>query len=48
MGKENEGLSLGDVVSSVGAALGLIAAWLYAAGWTYAYDYFDRFRIPLL
>jgi hypothetical protein len=50
VGKENEGLSLslGDVVSSVGAALGLIAAWLYVAGWTYAYAYFDRFRIPLL
>jgi hypothetical protein len=48
VGKENEGLSLGDVISSVGAALGLIAAWLYVAGWTYAYAYFDRFRIPLL
>ena len=48
MAKENEGLNLGDAVSSVGAALGLIAAWLYIAGWTYAYAYFDRFRIPLL
>jgi hypothetical protein len=48
VGRENEVLSLGDVVSSVGAALGLIAAWLYGAGWTYAYAYFDRFRIPLL
>jgi hypothetical protein len=48
VGRENDGLSLGDVVSSVGAALGLIAAWLYVAGWTYAYAYFDRFRIPLL
>ena len=48
MAKENDGLSLADVVSSVGAALGLIAAWLYVAGWTYAYAYFDRFRIPLL
>lgn len=48
MATESEGLSLGDIVSSVGAALGLIAAWLYVAGWTYAYAYFDRFRIPLL
>lgn len=48
MGKETEGLNLGDVVSCVGAALGLIAAWLYAAGWAYEYAYFDRFRIPLL
>jgi hypothetical protein len=48
VGKETEGLSLGDVVSSVSAALGLIAAWLYVAGWTYSYAYFDRFRIPLL
>ena len=39
---------IGDVVSSVGAALGLIAAWLYVVGWAYAYAYFDRFRIPLL
>ena len=45
---KNDGLSLGDAVSSVGAALGLIAAWLYVAGWTYAYAYFDQFRIPLL
>ncbi len=48
MGRQNEALSLGDIISSVGAALGLIAAWLYVAGWTYAYAYFDRFRIPLL
>ena len=26
----------------------LATAWLYLAGWTYAYHYFDRFRIPLL
>lgn len=41
-------LSLSDVVSAAGLALGLVSAWLYAAGWTYAYVYFDRFRIPLL
>jgi hypothetical protein len=45
---ENERLNLSDVVSSVGAALGLIAAWLYVAGWEYAYTYFGRFRVPLL
>jgi MFS family permease len=28
--------------------VGLISAWLYASGWTYAYHYFDRFGIPLL
>jgi len=40
--------SLGDIVAGAGFAVGLITAWLYVAGWTYAYDYFDRFRIPLL
>ena len=40
--------SLGDVVSTAGLVLGLITAWLYAAGWNYAYVYFDRFHIPLL
>jgi hypothetical protein len=42
------GPSLGDIVAGAGFAAGLIAAWLYVAGWTYAYYYFDRFRIPLL
>ncbi len=40
--------SLGDVVSVASLAIGLLTAWLYVAGWTYAYDYFARFRIPLL
>lgn len=40
--------SFGDVVSAAGLAIGLITAWLYVAGWEYAYTYFDRFRIPLL
>jgi hypothetical protein len=48
MSAENVELTLGDVVSAAGLALGLVTAWLYAAGWTYAYVYFDRFRIPLL
>src|ERR1700730_5716615 len=40
--------SLGDVVGLLAFLVGLITAWLYAAGWTYAYHYFDRFGIPLL
>jgi hypothetical protein len=40
--------SLGDVVSVASLVIGLLTALIYAAGWTYAYDYFARFRIPLL
>jgi hypothetical protein len=40
--------SFGDVLSAAGLTLGLITAWLYVAGWEYAYTYFDRFRLPLL
>jgi hypothetical protein len=40
--------SLGDVVSAASLIIGLLTAWLYVAGWTYAYDYFALFRIPLL
>jgi hypothetical protein len=40
--------SLGDVVGLLAFLVGLITAWLYVAGWTYAYHYFDRFGIPLL
>jgi hypothetical protein len=43
-----EAPSLGDIVAGAAFAVGLISAWLYVAGWTYAYQYFDRFRIPLL
>lgn len=28
--------------------LSLLTAWLYFTGWSYAYAYFDHFRIPLL
>jgi hypothetical protein len=42
------GPTLSEIIGSAAFALGLITAWLYAAGWTYAYHYFDRFRIPLL
>jgi hypothetical protein len=40
--------SIGDFVGVAGFAIGLVSAWLYLAGWTYAYHYFDRFGIPLL
>jgi hypothetical protein len=40
--------SLGDIVSTAALAIGLITAWLYAAGYSYAYTYFDRFHIPFL
>ena len=40
--------SLGDLIGAAAFMVGLISAWLYATGWTYAYHYFDRFGIPLL
>lgn len=40
--------SLGDLLTAAGLFVGLLAAWLYMAGWNYAYSYFDHFRIPLL
>jgi hypothetical protein len=40
--------SLAEFTGAAAFALGLISAWLYLAGWTYAYHYFDRFGIPLL
>ncbi len=40
--------SLGDLAAVAAFIVGLISAWLYSAGWTYAYHYFDRFGIPLL
>jgi hypothetical protein len=39
--------SFGDVVSAASLGLGLITGLVYLAGWTYAYYFFDRFRIPL-
>src|SRR4051794_27736449 len=42
------GPTLSEIIGSAAFALGLITGWLYVAGWTYAYHYFDRFRIPLL
>jgi hypothetical protein len=40
--------SLGDLAGVTAFVVGLISAWLYFTGWTYAYHYFDRFGIPLL
>ena len=40
--------SLGDVVSAAAFIVGLASAWLYMAGWIYAYEYFDTFCIPML
>lgn len=48
MSESSKAPSLGDIVSAAGFVIALITAWLYVAGWSYAYDYFDRFRIPLL
>ena len=47
MSREGAGPTLGDVVSAAALVLGLITAWLYVTGWTYAYHYFDAFRIPM-
>jgi hypothetical protein len=43
-----EPASLGDMLTAAGLFVGLLTAWLYMAGWNYAYTYFDHFRIPLL
>ncbi|MCK1523386.1 MULTISPECIES: hypothetical protein [unclassified Bradyrhizobium] len=40
--------SLSDMLTAAGLLVGLATAWLYMAGWNYAYSYFDHFRIPLL
>jgi hypothetical protein len=41
-------VSLGEVTGAAVFVVALISAWLYTIGWTYAYHYFDHFRIPLL
>jgi hypothetical protein len=40
--------SLGDVVSAATFVIAVITAWLYTVGWTYVYQYFIQFRVPLL
>lgn len=48
MSNGNAGPSLGDVAGAASFVVGLIAAWLYVSGWTYAFYYYDQFGIPLL
>lgn len=48
MSSDEKSPSLTDVVSASTFVITLITAWLYAAGWNYAYTYLDHFRIPLL
>jgi len=45
---KEKALSLSEFTGAAAFVVGLISAWLYVAGWTYAYHYFDRFGIPLL
>lgn len=40
--------TLKSVVEASAFLITLCSIWLYLAGWTYAYHYFDRFRVPLL
>jgi hypothetical protein len=45
----NESLRPGTSVGfALTIVLGVSTAWLYVAGWTYAYTFFRHFRIPLL
>lgn len=39
--------SWAEIVSGLTLLVGLAAAWLYVAGWTYAYAYFRGFHVPL-
>ena len=48
MRDQPESPAFGEVIKAAGFVLGLITAWLYFAGWSYAYAYFDHFRILLL
>jgi hypothetical protein len=42
------GPTLSEIIGSAAFSLSLITGWLYIAGWSYTYDYFAWFRIPLL
>ena len=46
--QEAKSPSLGEIAPVAAFVVGLVTAWLYLSGWTYAYHYFDRFGIPLL
>jgi hypothetical protein len=43
--KEKGSPSIGEISGAAGFAIGVVSAWLYVAGWTYAYHYFDSFGI---
>jgi len=45
---ERKGISLTDVAGAGAFVVGILMAWLYVAGWMYAYTYFDLFRVTLL
>lgn len=45
--KSREPLPLADLIAWLGLLVGIISGWLYLAGWTYAYAYFDRFNLSL-
>lgn len=40
-------MSLADIAAWLAVLVGLATTWLYLAGWTYAYAYFDRFNLPI-
>ncbi len=46
-GQDRE-FQLGDIAAAFGVLITLSAAWLYMAGWSYAYHYFGHFHIGLL
>lgn len=39
---------LGAIVAAITLLIGVVTAWLYATGWTYAYWYFDNYQLGLL
>jgi len=48
MSSTGDSPSIGDLAGAAALAVSVAGGWLYVAGWAYAYDYFDAFRIPLL
>jgi hypothetical protein len=48
MTEKKAGADLGAIVAAISLVIGMVTAWLYMAGWTYAYWYFDNFQLGLL
>lgn len=48
MSASNKGPDLGAIVAAISLFIGVVTAWLYMTGWTYAYWYFDKFQLGLL